>query len=158
MKLNCASRGGFTVEEVELPFLVELYEPATGELLEDKLIGSIDLVIHEGGRRILVEHKSSARRWGVDQLQHDVQLAAYQMAARQLGITDVGLRYEIVTKAKEPALQVVEVTRSHEAEDDFRALAAGVLKAIDAGVSFPIRGTQCTSCAYAAKCSERRAA
>jgi len=46
------------------------------------------------------------------------------------------------------SLEVVDVERDHH-EEDFVRTAIGVLKAIDAGVSYPVRGWACKTCQWA---------
>ena len=103
----------------------------------------MDLLIREEGRVVVVEHKTAARKYTEDQLRYDFQPTAYQIAARESGLGEVALRFQIVTKTKVPAVQVADIHRDDQAEADFVRTATGVLKAIDAGVSYPIRGWQC---------------
>lgn len=141
------------IEAIEMPFSVELFDPDLGEVLEERLTGAFDLVLIENDRHVVVEHKTSARRYTEDQLRHDFQPTAYRFAARELGMGRAGLRYQVVTKTKEPAVQVEDVHRGEAQEDDFLRTAVGVLKAIDAGAFYPIRGWQCRTCPYLAHCS-----
>lgn len=149
--------GEVSVVAVELPFDgVELSDPDTGEVLDEKLSGVMDLVVREGSRGnvVVVEHKTAARKWTRDQLDHDFQLTAYQIAARQkLGLGDVGLRYQVVTKTKVAAVQVEDVVRDDLADVDFLRTAAGVLRAIGSGSFWPVRSWACRSCQYAHACS-----
>jgi len=140
------------VESVEAPFSIEIHDPETGEVLEERLTGAFDLVTNEGGRRVVVEHKTSARKYGKEQLRLDLQPTAYQHAARELGMGAVGLKYQVVTKAKDPEVQIEDVTRSPRDERDFLATAVGVLRSIEAGAFFPVRGWQCRSCPYESTC------
>jgi CRISPR/Cas system-associated exonuclease Cas4 (RecB family) len=151
---------GATVEAIELPFSIDLLDPDTGEILEERLVGVIDLVLKEDGHHVLVEHKSSAKKYAYDQLRHDFQPTAYQIAVRDRGWNEVGLRYQVVTKTKSPQVQIEDVMRDAADESDFRRLSLGVLKAIDAGVSYPVRSWACKSCSFKAACSSqsRRAA
>ena len=55
-----------------------------------------------------------------------------------------------------PAVQVVDVRRDDYDEQDFLRTAGGVLRAIDAGVSYPMRGWQCRSCPYESACRESK--
>jgi CRISPR/Cas system-associated exonuclease Cas4 (RecB family) len=143
----------FEVVDVERRVSALLHDPETGELLEERLTGFVDLLVRENGRHVVVEHKTSARRYTEDQLQFDHQPTAYLLALRQHGFTDVGARYEIVTKTKTPVVQVEEVHRHGKDEDDFLRVAVGVLRGIDAGVTFPVRGWQCRSCPYRRRCA-----
>jgi hypothetical protein len=65
---------------------------------------------------------------------------------------EVGLRFQICTKVKVRQMQVVDITRDAQDEDDFLRTAGGVLRAIDAGVSYPIRGWACRGCQFAHAC------
>ena len=60
-----------------------------------------------------------------------------------------------MTKTKVPAVQVVDIHRDDQAEQDFLRTAGGVLKAIDAGVSYPVRGWQCRTCPFLGPCEQR---
>lgn len=140
------------VEAVEQPFAVSIHDPDTGEVLEEALVGTVDAVVRENGHRVLLEHKTAARRMGRDQLDFDPQPTAYKYAARTMGLGDVGVRYQVVTKTKSPAIQIEDVVRGAQDEDDLLRTALGVLRSIDAGVDFPVRGWQCRSCAYAHAC------
>jgi hypothetical protein len=51
-------------------------------------------------------------------------------------------------------VQVVDVRRDGHDEQDFLRTAGGVLKALDAGVSYPIRGWQCRGCPYESACNQ----
>ena len=140
---------------VEYPFSIELHDPVTGEALEEKLVGALDLVVEENGRKIIGEHKSAARRWPKDQIEHDLQLAGYKLVGQKLGMRDVGLRLQILTKTKVPTLVVEDTDRDEKAIQEFLATTVGVLKAVDAGVFFPIRTTMCTGCPFQRQCEGR---
>jgi CRISPR/Cas system-associated exonuclease Cas4 (RecB family) len=146
---------GVKVEAVEQPFNITLHDPDTGEVQEEKLVGVIDLVLSEDDHVTLVEHKTAARKWPLDQLRNDFQPTAYQLATKEIGHTEVGLRYQIVTKTKNPTVQIEDVMRTDEDENDFRRISLGVLKAIDSGVSYPVRGWQCRGCPFQKTCSKR---
>lgn len=141
------------VHAVESPFEVSLYDPKTGEVLDESLVGVFDLVIEEDGNRIVVEHKSASRKWPAAQVADDIQPSAYSLAARELGWGDVGIRLQVLTKSKKsPAFQVEDTLRGPSEEHDFLLTVIGVLKAIDHGVSFPVRSWACRSCPYQTAC------
>jgi hypothetical protein len=127
-------------------------DPVTGEVLEEMLVGVFDLVVREGERRTIVEHKTSAKKYGLDQLDYDLQMSGYKFASNELGWLDTALRFQVITKTKAPAVQEADIVRGPLAQNDFLRTAVGVLRAIDAGVSYPVRGWQCRSCAFAAPC------
>lgn len=137
---------------VEKSFSVDLHCPDTGELLQERLTGVLDLVIEEEGRPTIVEHKTAARRYSADQLRFDVQPSAYAYAAELMGWPEFGLKFNVITKTKVPAVQVEDLRRDENDLDDFIRTAVGVLKAVDQGISFPIRGWQCRSCQFKSRC------
>jgi len=143
------------VEYVEKKFSVDLYDPDSGEILEEKLTGIIDLVVREESHPIIVEHKSSAKKYSLDQLRYDIQPTAYAYAAELLGWGEVGLRFNVVTKTKKPGIQVEDVIRDDQDTDDFLRTVVGILRAIDAGAFFPVRGWQCRSCPFSHACTGR---
>jgi CRISPR/Cas system-associated exonuclease Cas4 (RecB family) len=143
---------GVIVESVEKSFAVAISDPDTGEILEEQLVGTMDLVVLDHDRRVVVEHKTSSKKYGADQLRHDIQPTGYKLAAKQAGMGEVGLRFQVVTKTKVPAVQIADITRDAQDEDDFLRTAGGVLRAIDAGVSYPIRGWACRGCQFAHAC------
>lgn len=140
------------VEAVEHSFAVPIHDPDTGELLEEQLVGTVDALIREDGRRVLLEHKTAARRYTADQLRYDPQPTAYRYAARILELGNVGVRYQIVTKATMAVVQVEDVVRGERDEDDLLRTALGVLRSVDSGVDYPIRGWQCRTCPFSYKC------
>lgn len=141
---------------VEQKFSVDLYDADTGEVRDEKLLGIIDLIVEEDGHRVLVEHKTSSRKYTVEQLVFDTQLSGYAFAAEMMAWGEVGLRFSVVTKTKLPQVQVEDVRRDDGDMADFLRTAVGVLKAVDAGVSFPVRGWQCKSCPFRARCQGER--
>jgi hypothetical protein len=144
--------GPVDVQDVERGFAITLHDPSTNEPLEEQLVGMMDLVLRDEERRVVVEHKTAARRFTEDQLRCDVQMSAYKVAAREDGLGDVALRYQVITKGKTPAVQIADVTRDTGDEQDFLAITVNVLRAIDAGVSYPVRGWACRSCPFTAAC------
>lgn len=148
----------FVVESVERSFSVPLRDPSSGEILEEQLIGTVDLIIRSGEQRTIVEHKTASKKYGLEQLRWDQQPTAYKLAARASGLGEVRLRYQILTKTKVPAIQVAEVERNAQDELDFMKTVVGVLRAIDVGVDYPVRGWACRSCPYRHVCEAGRTA
>lgn len=150
-----AANDNSEVLAVEEPFTATLHDPDSGEVLEEVLTGYIDLIVLEEERPVIVEHKTSAKKFGQDQLRYDQQLTAYQYAMREQGHADVGLRFQVITKTKTPAVQIEDVLRDAGDEADFLRTCVGVLRAIDAGAFFPIRGWQCRGCQFRRACEQR---
>jgi hypothetical protein len=90
------------VEAVEPGCTIALHDLDSDEPLEEQLVGTMDLLIRQEGRIVVVEHKSAARKHTEDQLRFDIQPTAYELAARESGLGDVALRLQVVTKTKVP--------------------------------------------------------
>ncbi len=145
------------VDAVEKSFEVRIADPDTGVIQEELLVGVFDLVVTERTGRVVVEHKTSARKYGADQLAFDLQPTAYRYAARMAGLGDCGLRFQVVTKTKTPAVQVEDLTRSTQDEDDMLRTTIGVLRAIDNGVFYPQKGWACRTCQFQTACAKKSA-
>lgn len=150
------SLDGMVVESVEAPFSVSLTDPDTGVELEERLVGALDLVLKKGRRHQVVEFKTSARKYGEDQIRYDIQPTAYRLAAKGMGLGKVKVTYTIISKARAPQLQVVDLDRNEEDEEEFQRVAVNVLRAVDAGAFPPVRGWQCRSCPHAHLCRPAR--
>jgi putative RecB family exonuclease len=140
------------VVEVEVPFAIDLVDPSTGEVLEEKLVGALDLVVREDAKHVVGEHKTAARKWSKDQIEHEIQLAGYKMVGRKLGLGEVGLRLQVLTKTKKPKMIVENTDRTERDEREFIEIVVGVLRAIDARVFFPIRNSMCGGCTFGRRC------
>lgn len=158
MHEHVAASGAVEVVGVEVPFSgVVLFDPDSGEVLDEQLTGFIDLVVRERDRNVIVEHKTGARKWAQDQLDHDFQTTAYQIAAPTIGLgDDVGLRYQVVTKTKVAIVQVEDVVRDELATTDFLRTASGVLRAIGSESFWPVRSWACKSCPYSHACAGKQ--
>lgn len=137
---------------VEEPFSIEVHDPDTGEALEERLVGTLDLVVEEAEGPVVVEHKSSAKKWTEDQVRFDLQLTAYRIAARKMGLGAPSLRLQLLTKTKQPAVYVEALHRDNLDEADFLHTVVGVLRAIDAKAFYPVRGWQCRTCPFVQAC------
>lgn len=137
---------------IEQAFMLEIAHPVTGEVLGVPLVGAIDALVERDGKVLVVELKSSKRKWSADQLEQDLQGTAYRMAARSLGYADAEVELVVTTKSKKPDVQVERLVRHHGDEREFAELAADVVRAIEAGVDHRNRGWACRGCSHAGAC------
>lgn len=139
-----------SVEEVlgvEQPFALDITDPTTGEVLEEQLVGALDAVVVQDGKRTVLEHKTAARRWSDDQVRWDLQAGVY------LAVTDADLlRFQILVKNRTPVMQVADTFRTEASKAEALETTCRVLDAIRAGAFWPSRGWQCRSCEYASRC------
>jgi CRISPR/Cas system-associated exonuclease Cas4 (RecB family) len=142
------------VQAVEQPFAIELVDPSTGEVMEPKLIGAMDLIVEEKGKPVVVEHKTAAKRYAQWQLDFEMQPSLYAHACREIGIGEVGLCYQLLIKTKTPALQLCNIKREEKEIAEALETACQVVKAIEAGHFWRNRSWACADCQYKYKCDE----
>ena len=138
---------------VEVPFAIDINDPVSGEILEERLVGALDLVVREENKHVVGEHKTAAKKWSRAQIKYDIQLSAYKLVARKLGLGEVGLRLQLLTKTKKPKMIVENTDRTDRDEREFLETVVGVLRAIDAQVFYPIRSSMCGGCAFQRRCT-----
>ena len=89
------------------------------------------------------------------QVEMSLQLSVYSYAASMNGLADqddVRLRFDVLTKTKQPELHRYWTTRDRAANVRLFRLASEVLGAIEAGAFHPIVGWQCKDCVFRSKC------
>ena len=123
---------------------------------ERPLIGEIDCVVESAdGQTVLVDWKTSARRWPKDQADKSLQPTAYLYAYSQLkpGCTDK-FRFDVAVKNKTP---VVELNHTSRTSDDFQRLER-LVEAADRIVQHELyypcdQSFACAGCQYAKSCA-----
>jgi RecB family exonuclease len=86
---------------------VPLIDLDTGEVLERALVGTLDLIERDGeGRVVVVDLKTSARKYTSLQTDAALQLSVYSYATAMNGADqeDLRLRFDVLTKTKQPEL------------------------------------------------------
>jgi hypothetical protein len=138
---------------VEVPFVLEVAHPVTGEIAPVPLIGGIDAIAVDEGKTEVWELKTGKKKWSADQLEYDPQPTAYTMAARELGHGDAGVKLLVTTKTARPDVQIERLARRRGNERELAETVLDVLRAVRAGADLRIRGWGCRSCAYSGVCA-----
>jgi CRISPR/Cas system-associated exonuclease Cas4 (RecB family) len=136
---------------IEKRFSIELHDPETGEVLPP-LVGSIDAAVEVQGRPVVWELKTGKQRWSEDQLLHDFQATAYQRAFRAEYGVNPGLLLGVVTKTRQPTVQLSRLRRGAADERELLETASSICRAVEAGVDHRVRSWACKSCEYAGAC------
>lgn len=139
---------------VEQPFSVPLYDPKTGEVFDAPMIGAMDLVIQGAGRPMVVEHKTSSKKYAAWQLELETQPSVYKYAAQQIGYGDVDLMYQLLVKSKTPSIQHCRIERNDSHIKEMMATFATIIRAVDAGIFYRNRSWACSDCQYRYRCDE----
>ena len=122
------------------------------------LIGEIDLIVKDDDdNKILVDWKTSARKWPIDKANKDLQATCFLYAYEQIDpdFTTGGsqFRYDVITKTKEPSYTQHPTYRN---KDDFQRLSQlirTVERAVKAEVFLPNEtGFFCNGCQYTSAC------
>jgi len=140
---------------VEQRFTVPLIDQATGEILGPELVVVLDLLERDREGLVVVDLKTAARKYTDVQVETSLQLSIYSYAAEMGGLADQGdvrLRFDVLTKTKQPELHRYWTSRDRAANVRLFRLAAEVLHAVEAGVFPPVVGWQCKECQFKSQC------
>jgi putative RecB family exonuclease len=146
---------------VEVPFSVDLVLEETGEVLPCKLTGIFDLIeADEEDTLVIVELKTSSKRFTDDQIDLDLQGTLYSYALKQIGFRTNGdetlVRYDQLLKLKNPDLETHYAVKGSVDYTWAYHLVRKVLRAIDHEVYHPIPGWQCKDCPYGKTCQQEQ--
>jgi len=153
LQLYVESTNGVKPVAVEQFFELDLADPETGEVLDVRLRGVIDLV-EEGD--VLVDPKTAGRTLETGGLERHLQLSTYALAFLLLRGQMPKLRLDMLLKTAKPRLERHETTRSVEDLSWTARLIREVSLAIETQHFFPNPSWRCTECEYFAHCQQWR--
>ena len=156
-----SAQGSKNFKGVEVPFSVDLVLEETGEVLPCKLTGIFDLIeADEEGTLVIVELKTSSKRFTDDQIDLDLQGTLYSYALKQIGFRTNGdetlVRYDQLLKLKNPDMETHYAVKGNVDYTWAYHLVRKVLRAIDHEVYHPIPGWQCKDCPYGKICQQEQ--
>jgi putative RecB family exonuclease len=103
----------FNVVAIEEAFVFEI------EKIPIPIIGAIDLVEEdESGAIIITDFKTSSRAYSIDEIDQNLQITLYQMAAKANGFSDreILLKFDCLVKTKTPKFEQYYTTRTETDE------------------------------------------
>ena len=153
LQLYVESANGVMPVAVEEGFELDLADPETGELLDVRFRGIIDL-IEEGD--VLVDLKTAGRTLESGGLERHLQLSTYALAHLLMHGSIPRLRLDMLLKTAKPRLERHETTRSLEDLVWTARLIREVSLAIETEHFFPNPSWRCTECEYFAHCQQWR--
>ncbi len=153
LELYCSSCNGPVPVAVEQYFELDLSDPETGEVLDVRLRGVIDL-IEEGD--VLVDLKTAGRTLESGGLERHLQLSTYALAHLLMHGVIPKLRLDMLLKTQRPRLERHETTRSMEDLGWTARLIREVSLAIETEHFYPNPSWRCTECEYFAHCQQWR--
>mgnify|MGYP001574401924 CR=1 FL=1 len=153
LRLYVESVNGAKPVAVEQWFELDLSDPQTGEVLDVRLRGVIDLV-EEGD--VLVDLKTAGRTLESGGLERHLQLSTYALAHLLLRGVIPKLRLDMLMKTAKPRLERHETTRSVEDLSWTAQLIREVSLAIETEHFYPNPSWRCSECEYFAHCQRGR--
>lgn len=119
------------------------------------LLGRIDLLVETADELVITDLKTSRSRWSREQADDSAgQLLLYHELVRDFAPRKrVRLQFAVLTKAKEPALDLHEVPADARRIERTKRIVERVWKAIDAKNFYPSPSPmQCPSCSFREPC------
>lgn len=120
------------------------------------VIGVIDLIEEDdSGTIIITENKTAARSYSADDVDGNLQLTLYHLAARSGGFKDraIILKIDCLLKTKTPRFEQYYTTRSPEDERRIIRLVSDVWHGIASNVFLPnLTSWKCQNCEYKSHC------
>jgi len=153
LKVYLEQANGAKPTAVEEPFELDLADPETGEVLDVRLRGFLDLVEDDD---VLVDLKTAGRTLESGGLDRHLQLSTYALAFLLLHGRIPKLRLDMLLKTAKPRLERHETTRSVEDLSWTARLIREVSLAIETEHFFPNPSWRCTECEYFAHCQKWR--
>ena len=138
--------------------IIGVEEELRGKLAEGvpDLLGRVDLMLETEDAVVVQDFKTSRSAWNDYQAEdQSEQLLLYGELARRL-IPDkrVRLQFAVITKTKDPKVQLLEATFDKSKLDRTKRVFQNVWSAIQAGHFYPAPSPmQCTGCGYRKQCT-----
>jgi putative RecB family exonuclease len=153
LHLYVESVNGTMPVAIEQPFELDLADPETGELLDVRIRGIIDLVEAD---QTLVDLKTAGRTLEQGGLERHLQLSTYALAFLLQHGDIPKLRLDMLLKTAKPRLERHPTTRSVEDLGWTARLIREVSLAIETEHFYPNPSWRCTECEYFAHCQQWR--
>jgi CRISPR/Cas system-associated exonuclease Cas4 (RecB family) len=123
------------------------------------ILGRLDIIVEEADAVIVTDLKTARSRWSRDQVEDSAgQLLLYHELAKSLVPRKrLKLQFAVLTKTKEPTVDLHEVPVDVEQIDRTKRIVERVWKAIEAQHFYPAPSpTQCPTCPFRGPCREWR--
>jgi putative RecB family exonuclease len=141
--------------------IIGLEEEIRGELVPGvpDLLGRVDLLLETDDNVVIQDFKTARSAWNTEQADESAeQLLLYgDLARRLVPGKDLKLRFAIITKTKEPKVQVLDAKFDAERLDRTKQMFKTVWSAIQAGNFYPSPSPMtCSGCGYRSACTAWR--
>ncbi|WP_397570414.1 RecB family exonuclease [Schlesneria sp. T3-172] len=115
----------------------------------------IDLMIEHPDSLVVTDFKTSRSRWSEnDATASEGQLLIYHELVRELANKPVRLQFAVITKTKEPTIELKSIVPESQKIERIRRLIQNVWLGIKSGVFYPVPNVMnCPTCGYRDRCS-----
>ncbi len=120
--------------------------------LTSKQFGARVLVIQGSKQPEIVEHKTTGKKYAAWQWETDTQPTVYAHAAREIGIGEADVRYQLLVKTRTPSLPQCPIQRGEAHIKKMMDTFTKVLRSIEAGHFWRNRSWACADCPFKYKC------
>lgn len=121
--------------------------------LSKPLIGEFDLVVMDGEDETICDRKTSSGKWPNGKAGLDLQVTTFTCAYQEIHGKSPIFRFDVFTKAKNPARHEFYTVRTHDGLDRFVYLAGQIEKAVNAGIFLQVESCMnCSDCPYSDRC------
>ena len=123
------------------------------------VIGAVDLVeICDESTVVITDHKTAARSYSANDIDRNMQMTIYQMAAKSNGYADrdIILKFDTLIKTKKPKFESYYTVRTDRDEKTVKKTIRYVWDAISKEVFIPnaYGSWRCNNCQYCQYCQE----
>ncbi len=132
---------------VEVPFRLspELLPSSFG--FTEPLAGIVDLIEEDSdGAVYITELKTSGKHFDLLRVSFDLQMTIYAAARKVLGFPNARMRFRVLVRGRKPTIETHDVFRGEPEIDEAGRVLSGVMRAIGAGIFYPVRSWRCATC------------
>jgi putative RecB family exonuclease len=138
--------------------IIAIEEELRGELIPGvpDLLGRVDLLLETDEHVIIQDFKTARSAWNAEQAEESAeQLLLYgDLVRRLVPGKELKLRFAVITKTKEPKVQVLDAEFDAERLERTKAVFRAVWSAIQAGNFYPSPSPMtCSGCGYRSHCT-----
>ncbi|MCY2989934.1 MAG: PD-(D/E)XK nuclease family protein [Planctomycetota bacterium] len=137
--------------------IIGIEEEFRGELVPGlpDLLARVDLLVDTGAKLVITDFKTSRSRWNQDHVEDSAeQLILYANLVQELSPDkDVGLRFVVVTKTKEPVVEQHSLDLDPQRAERTKHVVERVWSAIETGNYYPAPSPMsCGGCPFREPC------
>lgn len=110
-------------------------------------------MVEKDGKPVIVDWKTAAKKWAVDQAGKSFQATVYSYAWNQMYGTRPEIEFDVVTKTKTPGYEEHVTSRTEDQEQRMALLISKAQQIVKHELYYPAEtGFYCGGCPYADAC------